>query len=128
MRHTANTERRRIEAEVDRLFQEAVILMFKGNCIGYSKRCTKQATVAHHLIPRNNKMFRHMLGNGVAGCQTCHDEMHRDKQAFLNWLKQHWYPIYKWHTINKHAHPERVTVDDLRQTRAELKSFIKENK
>ncbi len=128
MRHTANTTRRRLEKQADALFQEAVILMFRGHCIGYSPECTGVATVAHHLIPRSDKMHRHMLMNGISCCAACHAEMHSDKKAFLNWLKQRWYSLYEWHMLNRHKHPERVSEDDLRTTVSGLKSFISLNK
>lgn len=45
--------------------------------------CGKPATVAHHIVGRDNKRTRHMMNNGIAFCQKCHDWAHAKPRAFL---------------------------------------------
>jgi len=121
IRSRSSTERRRLEAEADRLVQEASRLMWRGKCA----RCKCEGHVGHHIIGRANKQTRHQVLNVIYLCDPHHRQAHARPDAFMNWLKQYWYSIYEWHTVHKHLQPERVSAIHLKNTIAELKQFIK---
>lgn len=90
---------RTMERKLDALWQKAVIARAKGRCEG--PHCRSPATVAHHIVGRDNKVTRHNIDNGMAYCQKCHDWAHREPrvhQAIIHilftyrhmvWLKRH---------------------------------------
>lgn len=120
--------RQRLVKECNKLFSQAILKMFDGKCIRYSRSCLYDATEPHHIVTVGaNPSLRHQIANAAAVCRVCHGEIHHDPAKFLEWLSVKSPRMYEWHRINKN-HAPYISKADLRRTRSELKRFIKENK
>ena len=56
---------------------------------------------AHHIIPRENREFRHNLMNGICLCPKCHKysfeiSAHKNPLAFFKWLEKNKPKQYKY--------------------------------
>jgi hypothetical protein len=54
---------------------------------------------AHHIVPRENKDFRHCLNNGVTLCTKHHKfsriiSAHNNPMAFFLWLQKYRYDLF----------------------------------
>jgi hypothetical protein len=87
----------------DRLWSRAVRHDWADRCAV----CGKQATDAHHMIPRTNYTTRFELMNGIALCTHCHIwhpklSPHQNGMAFKEWLKEHHPARIEW--FHEHEH------------------------
>lgn len=81
----------------DRLWSRAVRADFNGRCAV----CGKQATDAHHLVPRQFYATRHDINNGIALCQYDHIwnkkvAPHQNPSAWQRWLEEHHPSRVEW--------------------------------
>jgi len=121
--------RSRLEKECDALWQQAIRIVWNGRCGLCGCQQMDNEGCGHHVIPKDNKPTRHCVMNGVFLCIDCHvPKAHADKRAFLLFLSKKWKAHYDWHMENKAPTTDRISEEELRETRAELTAFIKENK
>ena len=72
---------RTMERKLDAMWQ-TYIIRHHPKC----SKCGKPATVAHHVIGRDNKVFRHHPDNGIAFCEKHHGWAHAKPRLLLKGL------------------------------------------
>ena len=56
---------------------------------------------AHHIISRSHKATRHAVENGILLCRIHHFDAHKNKRAFLEWLRENRPGQWRWVAANK---------------------------
>lgn len=113
----SSSQRRTIERELDRLFQEVV------TACGVCAMCGREyGLAAHHIIGRRYKWYRHDQTNGVCLCFHCHGWAHDHPKEFLDWLKETDIVKYEAYESNKGGRSQGpVPMSVLERWKDELK-------
>jgi hypothetical protein len=103
-------QRRKEIKQKDKAWQEEVKDRDNHRCI-INNNCGESTVLnIHHLIPRENKLFRHDLDNGIVLCQFHHKfslecSPHRNPLVFYKWMlenrKEQLDSLWKKYDINK---------------------------
>ena len=123
MNRRSNSPRRTLELKADKLWQETVMLKWKGRC-AFNDNHT--ASCGHHIIGRANKSTRHKLMNGIALSHKRHvwaDEHHAE---FVEWLEKDYPLLAAWHESNRNLPPRPRHLDDIRMDIAMLHQAIRD--
>lgn len=86
-------EARRLRNKKDKEWREAVKKRDNDKCV-INDNCSTGFIQAHHIIPRENKIFRHDVDNGVCLCPRHHKysydlSAHKNSFVFFLWLLEH---------------------------------------
>jgi len=118
-----STRLRTLELQADRLWQEAVMLKWHGQCAIFP---TLVASCGHHIIKRACKATRHELLNGIAVSVLAHDLFEKHPAMLLEWLRVEEPIMYHWHMNNLHPPIKVWYADDILRKQAKLRQEIED--
>ena len=91
----------RLRDMADQLWNRAIRDDWDNKCAV----CSRDVTEAHHLIPRQNELFRYDLENGIALCTQHHKfdadiAPHQNAAGWMEWLWEHQEYRAEWYAAN----------------------------
>lgn len=123
MRTLAQTPRRRLEAECDKLWQQAIHLIYRNNCCYIGCRSTLNIA-GHHIIGRSVKHLRHNILNGILLCGHHHRWAEEHGLEFRSILEIRYPNLYSFYRAHRNDEPQLVWTSHLEETRKQLKNFL----
>jgi len=113
--------------EADRLWQEAMRLMYRGRC-AWCKGYAEEDGYGHHITGHRYHNIRHELMNGIYLCTPCHHLAHHSPALFKDFLKADWPELFKWHQEHRNPRITICTYDFWQETLQKLRDFIQQQR